>query len=347
MTRAFDISREPARGGFADPAYAGHSSITLLSALVEGRIPACPVARLTGRRLVDCGPGFATTVMPASEWFAGPKGTIHSGALAFVADMPLLCAILSQLPPRTLCTTAELSMTFLGEPARTGGLITARGKLIHADDQSGLSEVFVADQEGRLVAHATSRCSIVGTHGDYPHEAPAAIAPAPPEPPHETPDPYLRPVPRPAPGMADDHHLRLSGLDLLRARLAGQVPVPPIDLLTGIRLLAAEEGRAVFAMLASDWLRNEFAMVYGGAVALLAKSAAAAAVQTIAPAGTAFRALDVKVNYLRAVAADGEDLVATGTVMHRGRRLSIAGAEVMHGRHRVALATGTTAMFPT
>jgi uncharacterized protein (TIGR00369 family) len=283
--------------------------------------------------------------MPASEWFAGPKGTIHSGALAFVADMALLCAILSRLPPRTLCTTAELSMTFLGEPARIGGVITARGKLIHADDQSGLSEVFVTDQEGRLVAHATSRCSIVGTPGDPP-EPPAAIAPAPPEPPHDTPDPYLRAVPRPAGGTAEHDLLRLSGLEILRAQLAGQVATPPVDLLTGTRLLAADEGRAVFAMRASDWLRNEFAMVYGGAVALLAKSAAAAAVQTIAPAGTAFRALDVKVNFLRAVAADGEDLVATGTVMHRGRRLSIAGAEVMHGRHRVALATGTTAMFP-
>jgi uncharacterized protein (TIGR00369 family) len=339
-----EIWREAARGGFADPGYAGHSGIALLRALVGGRIPACPVARLTGRRLVDCGPGFATTVMPASEWFAGPKGTIHSGALAFVADMPLLCAILSRLPARTLCTTAELSMTFLGEPARTGGLITARGKLIHADDLSGLSEVFVEDQEGRLVAHATSRCSIVGTHGDPP-EPPAAIAPAPLEPPHDTPDPYLRAVPRPAGGMAEHDLLRLSGLDILRAQLEGRVPVPPVDLLTGTRLLAADDGRAVFAMRASDWLRNEFAMVYGGAVALLAKSAAAAAVQTIAPAGTAFRALDVKVNFLRPVVADGEDLVATGTVMHRGRRLSIAGAEVMHGSHRVALATGTTGMF--
>jgi len=75
-----------------------------------------------------------------------------------------------------------------------------------------------------------------------------------------------------------------------RARLSERVSAPPVDLLTGIRLLAADEGRAVFAMRASDWLRNEFAMVYGGAVALLAKSAAAAAVQTITPAGTAFQA---------------------------------------------------------
>src|SRR5262249_56026246 len=122
-----------------------------------------------------------------------------------------------------------------------------------------------------------------------------------------------------------------------RGRLGRRVAAAPVRPLTGIRRLAADDGRAVFARRASDWLRNEFAMVYGGAVALLAKSAAAAAVQTIAPAGTAFRALDVKVNFLRPVVADGEDLVATGTVMHRGRRLSVAGAEGMHGSHRVPL----------
>ena len=125
-----EIWQEPARGGFADPAYLAYPGIDVLKALVERRIPRCPVERLTGRRLVECGPGLATTVMPASEWFAGPKGTVHSGALAFIADMPLLCAILSRLPARTLCTTAELSMTFLGAPARTGGVITARGHLI-------------------------------------------------------------------------------------------------------------------------------------------------------------------------------------------------------------------------
>jgi uncharacterized protein (TIGR00369 family) len=339
-----EIWQEPARGGFADPAYLAYPGIDVLKALVERRIPPCPVARLTGRRLVECGPGLATTVMPASEWFAGPKGTVHSGALAFIADMPLLCAILSRLPARTLCTTAELSMTFLGEPVRTGGVITARGRLIHADDRNGLSEVFVTDQEERLVAHATSRCSIVGAPGDAAEPPP--IPPAPPEPPDESPDPYLRPVPRSSGTFSEDERLRMGGLNLLRAQLEARAARPPIDRLTGIRLLEAGEGRAVFAMHASDWLRNEFGSVYGGAVTLLAKSAAAAAVQTLAVAGTRFTAIDVKVNLLRPIAADGGDLVATGTVMHRGRRLSIAAAEVMHGPHRVALATGTTAIFP-
>src|SRR5262249_12423732 len=160
-----------------------------------------------------------------------------------------------------------------------------------------------------------------------------------------SPAPYLRPVPRSSATFREAERLRMGGLDLLRAQLESPATRSPIDRLTGIRLLEAGEGRAVFAMHASDWLRNEFGSVYGGAVVLLAKSAAAAAGPTLALPDAQFTALGGKVDLLRPIAGDGGGLVATGTVMHRGRRLSIAAAEVMHGPHRVALATGTTAIF--
>ena len=113
-----------------------------------------------------------------------------------------------------------------------------------------------------------------------------------------------------------------------------------------MRLVGAERGRVAFTLPASPWLRNEWGTVYGGVLTLLAKSAAAAAVQSTAVDGTGFTALDVKVNFLRAVPADGRELVATGTVLHRGKRLAVATAEVMHGDDRVAVLTGTTALTP-
>jgi uncharacterized protein (TIGR00369 family) len=63
--------------------------------------------------------------------------------------------------------------------------------------------------------------------------------------------------------------------------------------------------------------------------------------------GTSFTALDVKINFLRAVPADGGELLATGRVLHRGKRLAIATAEVMHGDVLVAVLTGTTALTPS
>jgi uncharacterized protein (TIGR00369 family) len=89
------------------------------------------------------------------------------------------------------------------------------------------------------------------------------------------------------------------------------------------------------------------ARCFGGILTLLAKSAAAAAVQATAGRGTSFTALDVKINFLRAVPADGRELLATGSVLHRGKRLAIATAEVMHDDTRVAVLTGTTALTPS
>jgi hypothetical protein len=58
---------------------------------------------------------------------------------------------------------------------------------------------------------------------------------------------------------------------------------------------------------------------------------ASAAVQTTAERGTDLAALDMKITLLRPVHPDGQQLVATGTVPHRGRRLAV-------GRPRFATA---------
>jgi acyl-coenzyme A thioesterase PaaI-like protein len=52
----------------------------------------------------------------------------------------------------------------------------------------------------------------------------------------------------------------------------------------------------------------------------------------------------VKVNYLRPGVVGAEDLTATGTVIHRGRSLAIARAEVTQGGKQVAVATGSTSL---
>jgi len=49
---------------------------------------------------------------------------------------------------------------------------------------------------------------------------------------------------------------------------------------------------------------------------------------------------------LRPVRDEGEELIAAGSIVHRGRRLSIADAVVTYRGRRVAMATGTTALTP-
>jgi uncharacterized protein (TIGR00369 family) len=57
--------------------------------------------------------------------------------------------------------------------------------------------------------------------------------------------------------------------------------------------------------------------------------------------------VDLKVNYLRPLPADGRWAAATGRVQHLGRRIAVAGAEVVDADGRpVAIATGSAMLLP-
>ncbi len=297
------------------------------------------MARLTGRTLAEADEGRVVYSMPVTGWVVGPKGTLHPGVLAFLADAPLLSSVISTLPPATPATTAEVSFTFLGT-ASLGDELRAEGRVIHVDATTGLAEVFVRAGDGRLLAHGTSRGFILPAldlDGVNPPTEPVGV------PPDETPDPYLRPV---AGGtLTADAITATSGVDLLRRQLAGELPRPPIDHLTGMRLTAADEGRVTFVLPAGPWTTNEMGTVFGGMLALLAASAGSAAVQSVAEVGTPFAALDMKLNVIRPVFPDGTDLTATATVVHAGRNLAIANTKIVAANGKtVALATGTTAL---
>jgi uncharacterized protein (TIGR00369 family) len=336
-------TRAPA--GVLDGGLLAVAGLEALREIHAGRAPQPPIHYWSGRRLVGLQRGEASIAMPASGWFCGPKGRLHSGIFAFLLDMAHLYAVLSTLPAGGGCTTAELSVTVLGEPPPSGAEITARSRVIYSDERNALAEGLVTGQAGQPLAHSTSRYFVF---------APGTVAPARsgsgslagmrltgpgPGARLEEPVPQLAPI---GPALLQ----QLSGLQILAAQLTGEIPAAPIDRYAGIRLTEAHDGRVVFSLPVHPGLLQELGTVFGGVIALLAQSASGAAVQAIAPAGTGFTALDLKVNFLRPARAEGEELIATGTITHRGRRLSIANAVVTYQDRRIAIATGTTALAP-
>ena len=308
-----------------------------------GRSPQPPVHHFSGRRLVALKHGEASMAMPASGSFCGPSGRLHPGIFAFLRDMTHWYAVVSTLPAGAGCTTAELSVTMLGEPPASGAEITATSRVIYSGERHALAEGLVAGPGGQPVAHSTSRCFL---------SAPGAVVPSRSD---SEPLPEMGPQgagaiwaePGPQIASAGPAPLQqLSGLDILAAQLNGDIPAAPIGRLTGIRLAEADDGRVVFSLPVQPNLVQELGTVYGGVIALLAKSATEAAVQSIAPAGTGFAAVDLKVNFLRPARAEGAELIATGSVTHRGSRLSIADAVITQRGRRIAIATGTTALTP-
>lgn len=335
--------QEPARGGYPEFELFGLTGLELMQSFLKRRGPIPPIGHLMGMIPTVVEPGRSAFTMPSSPWFLSPPGFIQGGALAALADGPLGCAVHTVLPAATPYTTSELSMTFIRPVTEKSGTLTADGRVIHGGRSMALSEVSVTDGEGRLVAHGTSRCFVFPTMSPAP-DPPEELPPY--EPPqYDTPDPYLRPVQGEA--LPSSIWAERSGLDVLKGGISGELPPPPAHFLTGMRPIEAGDGTATFVMPATEWLNSPLGRVQGGTIAWLADSALSCAAQTTVPAGMTYLTLDLKVNFLRPVSADGKDMTAYGKVVHRGRTLAIANAEVVNAEgKKVAFATGTVMLRP-
>ncbi len=337
------IWREEVRGSYPDPAMIALPGLERLRGWRLRNWPPPPLSHLTGAVPTGFGEGTAEAEMPASGWLASSTGVISGGTLAIVADIAFGCSIETELPAATTYTTAELSMSFL-RPARPGATLTAHGQAIHVGRSVALSEVFVLDRDSeRLIAHGTSRLSVFPPLADPP-QAPAELPTFEPRD-YDSPDPFQRPPPETT--IPQRVWSELSGAEILARQLSGELPAPPLHHLTGLRLTDFGDGAATFVLPATEWLASPARRLQGGAIAMLADFAMLAAAETKAAAGVAIAGLDLKANFLRPVAFDGEDLTANAEVIHSGRTIAITRAEVTNAERRpVLVATGSSMYLP-
>lgn len=97
-----------------------------------------------------------------------------------------------------------------------------------------------------------------------------------------------------------------TGLELLRAIDAGELPAPPIMHTVDFRLESVDAGRVAFRLRPAAFHYNPIGSVHGGVVATLLDSAAGCAVHSVLPTGVGALA--------RAELTDaGERLIAEAT----------------------------------
>jgi len=116
----------------------------------------------------------------------------------------------------------------------------------------------------------------------------------------------------------------MSGLENLRAIIAGELPPPPIAGLIGMQLAEASEGRAVFTIEPAEYHYSPLGMVHGGIAATLLDSAMGLAVVSMLPASTGFTTLELKVNYVRPITDKTGVLYCEGKIIHIGGRIATA-----------------------
>lgn len=98
--------------------------------------------------------------MPSDAAFANPLGSLHGGACATLLDSVVGCAIHTMLPAGVGYGTLELKVNYIRTVPVDGRKLTAVGKIIHCGRQTATAEGRVHDQQGKLIAHATTTCLI-------------------------------------------------------------------------------------------------------------------------------------------------------------------------------------------
>lgn len=134
----------------------------------------------------------------------------------------------------------------------------------------------------------------------------------------------------------------MTGLERLRAMIAGELEPPGIATLIGQSIEEADEGRVVFRLDPGPEHTNPDGVVHGGIVATLLDSAMTCSILTRLPAGRFATTLELSVRYVRPVPPDGRTIRAEGTTVAVGSRVATAEGRLTDADGRLCATAATT-----
>jgi uncharacterized protein (TIGR00369 family) len=133
----------------------------------------------------------------------------------------------------------------------------------------------------------------------------------------------------------------LTGLEALRAIMAGTIPRPPISALIGMEIIEVEDGRVVFEAEPGEHLYNPIGMVHGGFACTLMDTVMGCSIQSRLPAGVAYTTTDLQVRLIRAILVSTGRVRGEGKAVHVGRSTAVAEGRLTDMQGKL-LALGTT-----
>ncbi|MGH8688767.1 MAG: PaaI family thioesterase [Burkholderiales bacterium] len=133
-----------------------------LRAIRDGRIPDPPIARLLGMRLAWVEDGVAVFELTPAEQHYNPIGVVHGGIAFTMLDSAMGCAVQSRCAPGKGYTTLELKVNLVRAISLQTGLVRATGRVVHFGTRTATAEARLEDAAGKLYAHGSSTCLILG-----------------------------------------------------------------------------------------------------------------------------------------------------------------------------------------
>jgi uncharacterized protein (TIGR00369 family) len=137
------------------------SGLQLLTAIMDGTLPAPPIQKAMDFHAVQIARGFTAFVgVPKFEYY-NPIGSVHGGYAACLLDSCMACAVHSTLEPGFSYTTLEIKINYVRAITAETGEVRAEGKVINAGRRIATAEGRLCDSAGKLYAHGTTTCLIL------------------------------------------------------------------------------------------------------------------------------------------------------------------------------------------
>jgi uncharacterized protein (TIGR00369 family) len=140
----------------ADGAKSTEERLTMQEKVTRGRLP---VAELVGFRITEAADGRAVADFEAGPQHANLNGTLHGGILCDVSDAAMGLAFATTIEGDHSFTTIELKINYF-RPVWKARL-RAEARVVRCGKTVGYIECDITDEQGRLVAKASSTCMVL------------------------------------------------------------------------------------------------------------------------------------------------------------------------------------------
>ena len=145
---------------------AGRSGLEFIEAVRSGELPPPPIAVLMNMGPTEVAVGRVTFTATPGEEHYNPIGVVHAGFAMTVLDSALGCAVHTTLAAGLAYTTLETKVNMVRPILAETGPVLATAEVLHSGRTTATAEGrLVAQETGKLLAHATSTCAVFELEG--------------------------------------------------------------------------------------------------------------------------------------------------------------------------------------
>lgn len=155
-------NREQVFGVVPSTVAGGMAGLAFLQGMLNRTFPAPPFTQTTDIWLTEAESGRVVFEATPAERFYNPLGTVHGGWISALLDSAMGCAVHSMLQPGEIYTTVDMAVSFVRPVFAGAGKLRCEGKIIHSGKRIATADGRVWDVGGKLVAHGSETCLILG-----------------------------------------------------------------------------------------------------------------------------------------------------------------------------------------